>query len=894
MAKKEEIKITALYERLSRDDEQAGESNSIQNQKKYLEEYARQHGLRNIRHFYDDGYSGTNFNRPGFAALLEEVEAGRVETLVVKDLSRFGRNYLQVGYYTEILFPKKGVRFIAINNNVDSATPQDNDFTPFLNIMNEWYAKDTSNKIKAIFKSRMKDGMRCSGSIPYGYKRKPDDKQTLIVDESAAEVVRKIFRLVCQGNSTTAIAEMLTAEKVLIPSAYAALNQPKNCRHKNVADPYRWSATTVGYILDRQEYLGHTVLGKSICENFKTKQRRAATPDELMIFPDTHEAIIDQDTWDIARKIRSKKKPRVANGTYSHRLSGLVYCADCGSRMGYISPEANHSKTHYDSDSAFQCGNYRSKSGECVSHYVKTSVLEAAILQAIQTVSKYVLENEDEFIQQLKAVWNEQQTRTANNGYQELAEAKKRMAELDEKINKLYESTLSGLLPERQAQRMIQQYDEEQILLERRVAELENLVQQDEIKQVDASRFIALVKKYRDCEELTDTMLYAFIDRIEVHEATGGRTIYRQQNIDIHFNFIGNYYPPVETVSEEERIAAIEAEQLRKKQEKGKKSAERRKQKLVALREAAQAGDPEAIAQYEEHLAYQRERNQKHRQKLKEAREASPEYISQLEEKERIKREKMLETERKRVERAKKKNKLTRAELKEKAKTDPEAAKQLEAMRAKETYKVPYETHPADRLRQCVFGGSSNTMDFLPLDRSGNRRFLPIMVHPERAEVHILEDEAASRAYIDLMWAEAMTIYRSGSFRLTLSKQMNKELRELQKQFMPEDTKAGMIQSFLDNYSGTQVCSKLIYAEALNHSFDEPKQWEIREINEIMNNSIEGWTPFSNPRIFAKYGRQRGWERADSGNELSATGSDFPDGFRELTEEEAQQIEIPF
>ena len=370
----------------------------------------------------NDGYTGRNFNRPGFQAMLAEAEAGKIGTIIVKDMSRFGRNYLEVGFYTEILFPKKQIRFIAINNSVDSDKPQDNDFTPFLNIMNEWYAKDTSNKIKAIFKSRMKDGMRCSGSIPYGYKRKPDDKQTLIVDEPAAEVVRKIFRLVCQGNSTTAIAEMLTADKVLIPSAYAALNQPKNCRHKNVADPYRWSATTVGYILDRQEYLGHTVLGKSICENFKTKQRRAATPDELMIFPDTHEAIIDQDTWDIARKIRSKKKPRVANGTYSHRLSGLVYCADCGSRMGFISPEANHSETHYDSDSAFQCGNYRSKSGECVSHYVKTSVLEAAILQAIQAVSKYVLENEDEFIQQLKVVWNEQQTRTANNGYQELAE----------------------------------------------------------------------------------------------------------------------------------------------------------------------------------------------------------------------------------------------------------------------------------------------------------------------------------------------------------------------------------------------------------------------------------------------------------------------------------------
>lgn len=684
MAKKEEIKITALYERLSRDDEQAGESNSIQNQKKYLEEYARQKGLRNIRHFYDDGYSGTNFNRPGFAALLEEIEAGRVETLVVKDLSRFGRNYLQVGYYTEILFPKKGVRFIAINNNVDSAAPQDNDFTPFLNIMNEWYAKDTSNKIKAIFKSRMKDGMRCSGSIPYGYKRKPDDKQTLIVDEPAAEIVRKIFRLACQGNSTTAIADILTAEQVLIPAAYAALHNPKNCRHKSVTDPYRWNATTVGYILDRQEYLGHTVLGKSICENFKTKQRRAATPDELMIFPDTHEAIIDQDTWDIARKIRMKKKPRVANGTYSHRLSGLVYCADCGARMGFISPDARHGDKHYDSDSAFQCGNYRSTAAECVSHYVKTSVLEAAVLQAIQTVSKYVLENEAEFIDQLRAVWNEHQTRATNSGQQELAEARKRMSDLDGKIQKLYESALNGLLPERQAQRMIQQYDEEQILLEKRIEELESLVQQDEIKEVDTSRFIALVKKYRDCEELTDTMLYAFIDRIEVHEATGGRTVYRQQKIDIHFNFIGNYYPPEETISEEERIAAIEADQLRKKQEKGKRAAERKKQKLEALRMAAEAGDPEAISKYEEHLANQRERNQKRRQKLKEAREADPEYLSQLEEKERIKREKMLETERKRMERASRKKKLTRAELKAKAKTDPVAAKEWEALKTKE------------------------------------------------------------------------------------------------------------------------------------------------------------------------------------------------------------------
>ena len=684
MAKKEELRITALYERLSRDDEQAGESNSILNQKKYLEEYARQKGMRNIRHFCDDGYSGINFNRPGFAALLEEIEAGRVETLLVKDLSRLGRNYLQVGYYTEILFPKKGVRFIAVNNNVDSANPTDNDFTPFLNIMNEYYAKDTSNKIKAVFKSRMKDGLRCSGSIPYGYKRTNGDKQTLVVDEPAAEIVRKIFRLASQGVGVTAIAEMLTEEKVLIPSAYAAKYSPENCRHKAPIDPCRWSATTVGYILDRQEYLGHTVLGKSICENFKTKQRRAAAPDELMIFPDTHEAIIDPDTWNMARKLRVQKKPRAANGTYSHRLSGLVYCADCGSRMGFVSPDAKRSGKHYDSDSAFQCGNYRNQNSECVSHFIKTSALEAAILQAIKAVSKYVIENEAEFVAQLKAVWNESRSRSAANGQQELDEAKARMAELDARIQQLYDSAISGLLPERQAQRMIQQYDEEQLVLEKRVEELQGQIQQEEVEQLDTSRFIALVNRYRNCGELTDTMLYAFIDRVEVHQATGGRTVYRQQNIDIHFNFIGSYYPPVETVSEEERVAAIEAEQLRKKQEKGKRAAEVQKQKKAALKKAAEAGEPEAVAEYERRLAMQRERNHRRQQKIREAREADPAHIAQMEEKERLQREKLLEAERKRAERANRQKKLSRRELKEAAKTDQKAAEEWQALKEKE------------------------------------------------------------------------------------------------------------------------------------------------------------------------------------------------------------------
>lgn len=284
------VRYAALYERLSRDDELKGESNSITNQKAYLEDYIKSQGITNYRHFTDDGYSGTGFDRPGFQAMIAAVEAGEVDVVCVKDLSRFGRNYLKVGFYTEMLFPDKGVRFIAINNGVDSANPTDNDFTPFMNIMNEWYAKDTSNKIRAVFKARMQNGKRCSGAIPYGYKRDPEDKNHLLIDEEAADVVRRIYQMVLDGMGAKAIADKLSEDKVLIPSAY--LEQCKNgnvSRNHSYHDPYRWNNTAVGYILDKQEYMGHTVLGKTVRENFKSKKRRKATPDELMIFPNTHE-----------------------------------------------------------------------------------------------------------------------------------------------------------------------------------------------------------------------------------------------------------------------------------------------------------------------------------------------------------------------------------------------------------------------------------------------------------------------------------------------------------------------------------------------------------------------------------------------------------------------------
>jgi len=680
LPKKEKTKITALYERLSRDDELQGESNSILNQKRYLEDYARQFGFRNVRHFTDDGYSGLNFNRPGFNAMLAEIDAGNVETVIVKDMSRFGRNYIEVGMYTEIQFPKKGVRFIAINNSVDSANPTSNDFTPFLNIMNEWYAKDTSNKIKSVFKARMKDGLRCSGAIPYGYYRKPGDKQILYVDEEAAKVVRHIFALACGGRNANDIAKTLREEQVLIPSAYSEKYHPENARHHSYHDPYLWTNVSVIYILDQMEYLGHTVLGKSICENFKTKKRRKAEPDELMVFPDTHEAIIDQATWDRAQKMRKRMPGKVASGTYSHRLSGLVFCADCGARMSYSSPGSK--KTVFDSDSSFQCSHYQNIYEECTSHFVKASVLEAAVLNALRRVSAYALSDEEAFVGQLRAQWDSRQEQISEDEKRELAAAKKRVSELGDLIRGLYESNMSGRLPDRQFERMMSQYDAEQLQLENRIAELQEK-DGDEPEKVDPGRFLALLERYRDMTELTDDMLYELIDRIEVHAATGGRTRYRQQRIDIHFSFIGDFAVPAETMTEEERIAEIDAEAEAKLQEKRRRANERRKEKYEQLKEAAKT-DPEAAAKLEALVQKSREAGKRHQEKIRAAREADPAYIQAMEAKEREKLEKQLEKERKRQERSLKKKKETRHELVERAKTDQQAAEELAALKAKE------------------------------------------------------------------------------------------------------------------------------------------------------------------------------------------------------------------
>lgn len=565
------IKYTALYERLSRDDEMQGESNSIVNQKRYLEEYAQAQGFKNIRHFTDDGYSGTNFKRPGFQKMIAAIEAGEIDVVCVKDLSRFGRDYLKVGFYTEIMFPEKGVRFIAINNSVDSANPTENDFTPFLNIMNEWYAKDTSNKIRTIFRSRMQDGKRCSGAIPYGYRRDPEDKNHLLIDEEAAKVVRRIYQMVIDGMGSQAIANQLTADNVLIPSAYLEQSEHGESRNHSYHDPCRWNSTAVSYILDKQEYMGHTVLGKTICENFKTKKRRKARPDELIIFENTHEPIIDAETWHLVQKLRRRTRRKLANGSYSHRLSGLVYCADCGKRLSYSSPQSQHrpdGKT-YDADSSFRCPTYKSMYGECTMHYIKSSTLDKLVDEAVRKIARYVLRNEQAFLEQVRVLTSADQKHTQSEDKKELVNIKKRIAELDNYIKRLYEGNASGKIPDRQFEKLMAQYDSEQQELEERVKEIEVSIHEIQQESENGQQFVRLVQKYRDLTEIDQTALNEFIDKVVVHEATGGRTADRSQQIDIYFNFIGQFM--VEDTEEELLMQEQEAQRLADLKERERK-----------------------------------------------------------------------------------------------------------------------------------------------------------------------------------------------------------------------------------------------------------------------------------------------------------------------------------
>ena len=551
-------KITPLYERLSRDDELQGESNSISNQKQMLEDFARRNGLPNPTHFTDDGISGTRFDRPGFLAMMEEVEAGRVEAIVIKDMSRLGRDYLKVGQVMEVL-RQRGVRLIAINDGVDSLKGDD-DFTPFRNIMNEFYARDTSRKIRSVFKAKGMSGKHLTGTVIYGYLW-DEKREHWLVDEEAAEVVRRIFALTLEGYGPYQIACKLSADRIEIPVVHLArFNEGVN-RSKPVKDPYGWGSSTIVNILKKREYLGHTINFKTR-KHFKDKKSHYVSEDEWTIFENTHEAIIDQQTFDLVQKIRSNVR-RYPNGWgEAAPLTGLLYCADCGGKM-YVHRTNNGRRI-----SQYTCSNYTKVPCGTLcptQHRINESAVLTLVSDTLRTIAEYSRNDRTEFIHTVQETQVAQQSADISKKRRRLAAAQKRAGELEKLICKIYEDNALGKLPDARYRALDAQYAKEQDALEIEIAELEKAVTGYEQSQKSAEKFIALIDKYENFDTLTNTMLNEFVEKILVHERSRKGSQDTTQEIEIYFNFLGRYIPPsLQPVP----LTPEEQEELRKKEER--------------------------------------------------------------------------------------------------------------------------------------------------------------------------------------------------------------------------------------------------------------------------------------------------------------------------------------
>ena len=551
-------KITPLYERLSRDDELQGESNSISNQKQMLEDFARRNGLPNPTHFTDDGISGTRFDRPGFLAMMEEVEAGRVEAIVIKDMSRLGRDYLKVGQVMEVL-RQRGVRLIAINDGVDSLKGDD-DFTPFRNIMNEFYARDTSRKIRSVFKSKGMSGKHLTGTVIYGYLW-DEKREHWLVDEEAAEVVRRIFSLTLEGYGPYQIACKLSADRIEIPVVHLArFNEGVN-RSKPVKDPYGWGSSTIVNILKKREYLGHTINFKTR-KHFKDKKSHYVSEDEWTIFENTHEAIIDQQTFDLVQKIRSNVR-RYPNGWgEAAPLTGLLYCADCGGKM-YVHRTNNGKRV-----SQYTCSNYTKVPCGTLcptQHRINESAVLTLVSDTLRAIAEYSRNDRTEFIHTVQETQVAQQSADISKKRRHLATAQKRAGELEKLICKIYEDNALGKLPDTRYKALDAQYAKEQDALEIEIAELEKAVTGYEQSQKSAEKFIALIDKYENFDTLTNTMLNEFVEKILVHERSRKGSQDTTQEIEIYFNFLGRYIPPsLQPVP----LTPEEQEELRKREER--------------------------------------------------------------------------------------------------------------------------------------------------------------------------------------------------------------------------------------------------------------------------------------------------------------------------------------
>jgi site-specific DNA recombinase len=539
-AVKNNDKITALYCRLSRDDELQGDSNSIKNQKAILQKYADDNGFTNTEFFVDDGYSGTNFDRPDWQRLISLVEEGRIGTIIVKDMSRLGRDYLKVGYYTEVLFPGSDIRFIAINNNVDSANQHDSDFTPFLNIINEWYAKDTSKKIRAVFKSKGQSGKPLCTNPPYGYIKDPEDKTRWIVDEEAAEVVREAFRLCMQGYGPSQIAKEFTRRRIMNPTAHArknGINIPDNRGHD---DDYVWRGSTIVHMLSRQEYLGHTVNFKTYRKSYKQKKQMKNDPSEWMIFKNTHEAIIEESVFEVVQRIRDGRRRLTPMGEMP-LLSGMMFCADCGNKMYQVRGRGWEHEKEY-----FVCATYRKIKGGCSSHQIRNVVVEELLLDGIRRVTAFARDCEDEFVEMITKKTRSELDKSMRDSRRELEQVQARIAKLDEIIQRLYEDNIEGKISDERFAKMTANYEAEQQTLEKRVTELKSIMTEEKESALNVDHFLTLVRKYTDIKELTAEIIREFVEKIYVYkpERIDGR---RVQRIKIVWNCIGEFEPPVST-----------------------------------------------------------------------------------------------------------------------------------------------------------------------------------------------------------------------------------------------------------------------------------------------------------------------------------------------------------
>ena len=551
-------KITPLYERLSRDDELQGESNSISNQKKMLEDFARRNGLPNPTHFTDDGVSGTRFDRPGFLAMMEEVEAGRVEAIVIKDMSRLGRDYLKVGQVMEIL-RQRGVRLIAINDGVDSLKGDD-DFTPFRNIMNEFYARDTSRKIRSVFKSKGMSGKHLTGTVIYGYLWN-EKREHWLVDEEAAAVVRHIFALAMEGYGPYQIATKLSEEKIEMPAVHLARYGEGVNKNKTFADIYRWSASTVVEILKKREYLGHTVNFKTR-KHFKDKKSHYVDESEWTIFENTHEAIIDQETFDNVQRIRGNARRYPDGFGEAHPLTGLMYCADCGGKM-YVHRTYNGKRVPQ-----YTCGQYSKYpiGSLCpTQHRIKAEAVLTLIADMLRAIAEYSKNDRAEFIRTVQETQAAQQTADISKKRKRLAAAQKRAGELERLICKIYEDNALGKLPDARYEALDAQYAKEQDALNAEITELEKAVTGYEQSRKSAEKFIALIDKYENFDTLTNTMLNEFVEKILVHERARKGSQDTTQEVEIYFNFVGRYIPPA---LQPVPLTPEEQEELRKKEER--------------------------------------------------------------------------------------------------------------------------------------------------------------------------------------------------------------------------------------------------------------------------------------------------------------------------------------